>query len=286
MSMGQVYTSDRMVRPWGAVLLGLALISCGQGTPPEAKVGAIAGGPVAPTPVGAASLPDLGATASAETAALYTGAFEGGSSVEPTWSLVVDPDFVEFRRDNLDAISGFAPQRAVFERGARVTAGDLIVTLVAEPCVPDEGQPPQPYRVSVLFEGVEYPGCARRTAGGPAVRSRWSDQIPALLPAIDSCLALAESKPARVTIATQREEADQSLQIVRLRESDGGRGECTVDAGGQARYVAGLADRDSMAGEFDPVFTRAPNPPPRSACNADVRGPDGVVLGVVTPRRC
>jgi hypothetical protein len=286
MNMGQMETGRRIVGPWSAALLGLMLVGCGQSNTPEAKVGAIAGGPVAPTPVGAAALPDLGAAATGEVAALYAGAFEGGSSVEPTWSLVVDPDFVEFRRDNLDAISGFAPQRSVFERGARVVAGDLIVTLVAEPCIPDEGQPPQPYRVNVLFEGVDYPGCARRTAGGPAVRTRWSDQLPALLPAIDQCLDLAESKPARVTIATVREEAGQSLQIVRLRESDGGRGECTVDGAGQARYVAGLADRDAMAGEFDPVFTRAPNPPPRSTCNADVRGADGAVIGVVTPRRC
>ncbi len=80
-------------------------------------------------------------------------------------------------------------------------------------------------------------------AQGEAIRAQnanWAAKLDDLIPAIDACLARAENKPARVTIAYAE---DDKLISVRLLDAEGGRYECKTRPTGGAVRVLGYAGR-------------------------------------------
>jgi uncharacterized membrane protein len=235
----------------------------------------------------AAMLAKLGAPADAATRAQYEGAFDA-VGIEPDWNLTVLGDYVAFTRPGLEEVSAIPSPRDFRAQGVYVGAGPLAIAISAGGCTYTEGGESYPFKATVLFEGIAYEGCARQGAGatvGASTRG-WAVDLPQLLPAIDTCLARAEAKPARVTIAYVDEEGRAA---VRLLEADGGRSECisTLD-GASIVGIEPLADRDSFRGERDPLFTRAPTAAPAGSCYAseEVKGSNGATMGWLSRKTC
>jgi hypothetical protein len=214
-------------------------------------------------------LASLGARASGATRALYEGEFTASGSLElgtpgeGAWVLHLLDDYAQLERPGLGEEGGPTTARDYREQGMRVTAGPLIITIRAENCPLPSGDT-LPYTASVLFEGFSYQGCARRGVATGVDRGTWASGVLLdLLPAIDACLRRAESRPARVTIASNVGDGEVS---VRLRQADGGRYACNVTADG-SRIITydPLLDSDSLHGEGDPEFVRAPGNPPRAS---------------------
>jgi uncharacterized membrane protein len=233
-----------------------------------------------------ALLAALGAPATPEVKAQYAGEFEA-VGVEPDWNATFLADYVNFVRPGLDEVNAIAKPRDIRALGAFVEAGPLTVTVRAGACSYGEGGETYPFSATVLFEGVAYEGCARQTSGAStAAKKSWADALSQYLPAIDACLARVQAKPGRVTIAYPGDEGQTS---VRLLEADGGRSECVVAAdGATVLSVEGLADRNIVAGERDPLFTRAPTAPPQRAClsSEPVAGSSGAVIGHLSRKTC
>jgi hypothetical protein len=239
----------------------------------------------------AEQLAALGGPANAEQRALYAGEFEASGALggvgagEGAWELQILNDYVQFTRPGLGQDGGIPGQRDFRERGMRVVAGPLTITLRAEACNLPNGVA-LPYSAHVLFEGVAYQGCAKQGISA-ASRASWATVLPDLLPAIDACLARVTEKPARVTIASVMEEGVVS---VRLREADGGRAECIASSnGGTVSTYSTIADIDRRNGESDPEFIRAPGPPPSAQpCRTvePVEAADGARLGWLVRRSC
>ncbi|MGD9815862.1 MAG: hypothetical protein AB7Q23_05745 [Hyphomonadaceae bacterium] len=243
--------------------------------------------------IAAEQLAALGGPANAEQRALYEGEFQasggidalgsgegGGEGAEGAWELRLLEDYAQFARPGLDDGGGIPGERDYRERGMRVVAGDVIVTITHEPCTASGIQ--LPYVAHVLFEGVAYQGCARRGIE-EGERPTWASVLPELIPAIDVCLARATSRPARVTFASAVEDG---AVMVRLRQANGARHECRV--GGEAVVFETLGDLDRRPGEGDLEFQRG-NPQPRaetcrSAQPAVSRG--GEHLGWLIRRSC
>ncbi|MGE3867521.1 MAG: hypothetical protein AB7G04_11460, partial [Hyphomonadaceae bacterium] len=142
-----------------------------------------------------------------------------------------------------------------------------------------------PYKAQVRYEGVDYEGCARRGAAASAAKEGWSSRLGALLPAIDACLARVESKPATVTIAY----GNNDQTSVRRIDGEGGRYECGVaNDGSRVDYWDGLADRDVLQGERDPLFVRAPAPAPKGPCvhNEAAKNAAGGAIGWYSTTSC
>jgi uncharacterized membrane protein len=239
----------------------------------------------------AALLAGLGAPADAATKKLYEGDFEAVGA-EPDWRLTLLKDgYASFTRPGLEQIDAIPGPRNFRAGGAFVEAGPLAIALVAGPCTYVEGGESYPYRATVLFDGIAYEGCARvgaETADAPASPRRrgWAADLSQLLPAIDACIARAQARPARVTIAYVNEENQAGVRIL---ESDGGRSECLVSLdGASVASFEPLADRDVLSGERDPLFTRAPASPPGGACmtSEEVKGSSGATLGWLSRKSC
>ncbi len=239
----------------------------------------------------AEQLAALGGPASAEQRALYEGDFEASGALdalgagEGAWELQLLDDYAQFVRPGLGQDGGIPDAREFRERGMRVVAGPLTITLRAEQCALPNGVA-LPYAAHVLFEGVAYQGCAQRGLSQGA-RASWASVLPDLLPAIDACLARATAPPARVTIASF---IDEGVVSVRLREADGGREECLVSADGAEIITFGnVSDLDRRNGESDPEFVRAPGPEPRAqTCRAvePALGTGGAPIGWLVRRSC
>lgn len=272
------------IRGWGrglVVALAIASTACQrQGPSPEEP-------PAQPTnaereaEIAAAQLAALGGAANAQQRALYEGDFQasGGVDGEGVWELRLLSDYAQFSRPGLGEDGGLAGERDYRERGMRVVAGDLTITIMHQPCSASGME--LPYVAHVLFEGVAYQGCARR--GIPeGDRQTWDFVLPELIPAIDACIARASSRPVRVTFATSLDDADVS---VRLREGDGARRECVASADGANVHVyETLSDVDRRPGESDPEFIRGGAQP--RACAEPAIGRDGARLGWLIPRGC
>jgi uncharacterized membrane protein len=264
-----------MRRPVGGRLLGatllaaaLALGACGR-----EKSGPAENNPDSPeaarqAQMAAESLAVLGDAASPQVRALYTGDFQASGQLdalgagEGAWELRLMNDYAQFVRPGLGQDGGLPGERDYRERGMRVAAGPLTITLRAEECtLPSEVK--LPYTAQVLFEGVAYQGCARR--GLPeGERASWASVLNELLPAIDACLARVSSRPARVTTASAREE---NMVSVRIREADGTRRECIASAdGASAPTYELLSPLDHTTGEGDPEFVRAEEAPRARDC--------------------
>jgi uncharacterized membrane protein len=271
---------------------GLVLLTaCGQGGPGSSSGGGADGSnrpAITEDEMKAKAqsmLAALGAPATPEVKAQYAGEFEAVGS-EPDWSATILNDFVLFTRPGLDEVQSTATPRDVRAQGAFIEAGPLTITVRAGECTYGEGGEAYPFSATVLFEGVSYEGCARAGSNAPAASRSWSNALSQYLPAIDACLARVQAKPGRVTIAYPGEEGQTS---VRLLEADGGRSECSVAADGTTvASVEPLSDRNTVAGERDPLFTRAPAQPPQGACftSEAVAGSNGATIGYLTRKTC
>lgn len=234
----------------------------------------------------AEQLAALGGPANAAQRALYTGEFEASGVLgdvgagEGAWELKLLDDYAQFSRPGLGDDGGMAGAREFHERGMRVVAGPLTVTMMAQACsLPNNVQ--LPYAVNVLFEGVAYQGCARRGVS-TADRPTWASVLQELMPAIDACLRRASSRPARVTFASALDEGQVSVLV---RESDSTRYECIADAQGAAVSVYdSVSDIDRRNGEGDPEFQRGGEQP--RACATEALDHNGQRLGWLIPRGC
>ncbi len=267
---------------FGALAAAAALASCG----PDG--GSLGGqGAEGPKPLDTdKEIAALGPAASAEVQSLYEGEFEAVGA-EPFWRLDLLNEWASFTRPGLQDVGGLPSRRDYRAQGARIVAGPLVITLRAGACQHESGET-FPYKAEIDFEGVSYDGCARRGDGADG-RANWASRLEEMIPAIDACLARAENKPARVSIAYPQ---DNGLTSVRLIDAEGGRYECNVAAaGGQVQYFGTLADRNVLQGERDPLFTRAPTAAPKPAkagCDQTepAKGADGRDLGLLTRSTC
>lgn len=265
----------------------VALGACGRQQQTASEVAAPPSDAEREAQVAAEQLAALGAGASAAQRALYTGEFEAVGALgavgagEGAWELRLLDDYAQFSRPGLGDDGGIAGERDMHERGMRVVAGPLTITLMAQSCDLPNGVE-QPYLAHVLFEGVAYQGCARRGISA-GERPTWASVLPELVPAIDVCLRRVTSRPARVTFASTLDEGQVS---VRIRESDSSRHECIADAGGGAATIfEPLSDLDRRGGESDPEFQRGGSQP-RERCAAETFDREGVSLGWLIPQSC
>jgi uncharacterized membrane protein len=237
----------------------------------------------------------IGGPASAQQRALYEGEFQasGGidalssegdvASAEGAWELRLLDDYAQFSRPGLGEDGGITGERDYRERGMRVVAGAVTITIMQQACTASGTQ--LDYVANVLFEGVAYQGCARRGID-EGQRPTWASLLPELMPAIDACMTRVTARPARVTFASSIDEGQVS---VRIRESDGSRRECITGAdGGDVALWEPISDIDRRAGEGDPEFQRGGNQPRAANCRAveAAVGRGGEQLGWIIRRSC
>lgn len=232
----------------------------------------------------AEQLAALGGPANAAQRALYEGEFHASGGLDPNsgegteaaWELRLLNDYAQFARPGLGEDGGIPGERDYRERGMRVAAGPLTITIRQEACTASGLQ--LDYVASVLFEGVAYEGCARRGIADGARSTTWASVLPELIPAIDACLARVTSRPSRVTFASS---IDEGQVMVRIRESSGVRRECIADASGSGVSVyEPVSDLDRRAGEGDPEFQRGGSQP-SGRCVTEAPG-----LGWLIERNC
>lgn len=242
----------------------------------------------------AEQLAAIGGPANAQQRVLYEGEFQAsgaidaladsaGASAEGAWELHLLEDYAQFSRPGLGEDGGIAGERDYRERGMRVVAGAVTITIMQQPCEASGTQ--LDYVAHVLFEGVAYQGCARRGID-EGQRPTWASVLPELLPAIDACMARVTSRPARVTFASLIDEGQVS---VRVREADGSRRECIAGAGGgEVALWEPISDLDRRAGEGDPEFQRGGNEPRAANCRMveAAVGRGGEQLGWIVRRSC
>ena len=281
-----VRTSSLLAAFSAGLLAAFALAGCGKPSDNASKQNTeqaddtVGGAPAPPI-----SAEQLGPVATPEQQALYAGDFEAVGA-EPNWRLDLLADWASFTRPGLNDVGGMPTQRDFRAQGARIVAGPLTIVLKAETCA-HEGGGSFPYTAIVNFDGVPYEGCARRGANQAAADSDWTSVISQLVPAIDSCLAKADKKPARVTIAYL---LDGGQAGVRVLDAEGGRYECNAPVGGGAvTYWDSIGDRDVMQGERAPMFTRAPTAPPTAGpCqqNTPAKTSAGATIGWLSRKTC
>lgn len=237
--------------------------------------------------IAAEQLAALGGPASAEQQALYTGDFQASGALdnsgeEGAWELQLLDGYAQFTRPGLGEDSGIPGPRDFHEHGVRAVAGPLTITIRQEACTASGVE--LPYKANVLFEGVNYEGCARRGIDQGA-RATWASVLPELIPAIDACLGRVNARPARVTFASSIDEGQTS---VRIREADGLRRDCIVDANGTVSVYEPVSDIDRRSGEGDPEFQRGATQPRAQNCRTAeaVNNREGAQLGWLIRRSC
>ena len=240
----------------------------------------------------AEQLAALGGPASPEQRALYEGEFQasGGidalssteASAEGAWELRLLTDYAQFSRPGLGDDGGIPGERDYRERGMRVVAGAVTITIMQQPCTASGIE--LPYVAHVLYEGVAYQGCARRGVAESGERATWASVLPELIPAIDTCLTRATSRPVRVTFASA---LDQGSISVRLREANGSRHDC-ITSGGEIAVYETLSDLDRRNGEGDPEFQRGAAAPRAQTCRSvePAMSRSGEQLGWLIRRSC
>jgi hypothetical protein len=240
--------------------------------------------------IAAQQMAALGGPADAATQALYTGDFQASGGLdsdagEGAWELNLLADYAQFTRPGLGDDGGIPGPRDFHEHGMRVVAGPLTITIMQQQCSAGNGVE-LPYAAHVLFEGVAYDGCARRGVQDEGQRATWATALPQLMPAVDACLARVSSRPARVTFASAIDDGQVS---VRIREADGSRRECIVDAAGAAVSAYDpISDIDRRNGEGDPEFQRGGGEPRAQRCRTveAARSASGESLGWLIRRSC
>jgi uncharacterized membrane protein len=273
---------------WGAALAVVAVLTlaaCQRQAEAPSDTSTVPTNAEREAELAAEQLAVLGGRANAAQRALYEGEFQASGGIdssgsgEGAWELRLLSDYAQFSRPGLGEDGGLTGERDYRERGMRVVAGPLTITLMQGQCTASGVE--LPYNAHVIFEGVAYQGCARRGIEEGA-RPTWASVLPELIPAIDACEARASARPVRVTFAAALDAADVS---VRLREADGARRECVVSADGATVHVyETLSDVDSRSGESDPEFQRTGGQPRQ--CAEIALGRDGASLGWIIPRGC
>jgi hypothetical protein len=237
--------------------------------------------------IAAEQLAALGGAANASQRSAYEGEFHAsggiglGDSAEGAWELRLLTDYAQLSRPGLGEDGGIVGERDYRERGMRVMAGPLTITIMQQPCTASGVE--LPYVAHVLFEGVAYQGCARRGIN-EGDRPTWASVLPELIPAIDACLLRTRSQPVRVTFASAINPDEVS---VRVREANGLRHECIV-SGDTVTVYETLSDVDRRAGEGDPEFQRGEAQPRAQTCRAAEAAIDreGQHLGWLIRRSC
>jgi len=285
-------------------LAGAGLVACQRETSEPVEAGGNPSNAEREAELAEEQLAALGGPANAEQRALYEGEFQaygtvaalsgdesdeggagegGGGSGEGAWELRLLDGYAQFSRPGLSDDGGITGERDYRERGMRVVEGAVTITITHEAC--QASGIDLPYVANVLFEGVAYTGCARRGID-EGERPTWASVLPELIPAIDVCLARANSRPVRVTFASA---IDDDRVSVRLREANGSRHECITDAAGtQVSVYETLSDLDRRTGEGDPEFQRGEDGPRPQSCRAatEAMAPTGEQLGWLIRRSC
>lgn len=273
------------------LLSGLALGACQRQAGESTETGAPPSNAEREAEIAAQQLAALGGPASAEQRALYEGEFQASGGIgainsgegggEGAWELRLFQDYAQFTRPGLSEDGGIPGEREYHERGMRVVAGAVTITIMQQACTVSGVE--LPYVAHVLFEGVAYQGCARRGVN-EGDRPTWASVLPELMPAISVCLERATSRPVRVTFAGEISGTEVS---VRLREANGSRHEC-IATGGQIAVYETLADLDRRTGEGDPEFQPGEAAPRAQNCRAaeQALGRDGQPLGWLIRRSC
>lgn len=251
----------------GLVLSAAALSACQRQTPTSEE------GPSTPTnaereaEIAAETLAALGGPANAEHRAAYEGEFQASGGIdafgnaEGAWELTLLSDYAQFSRPGLGDDGGIPGERDYRERGMRVIAGPLTITISQQACTASGLD--LPYTAHVLFEGVAYQGCARRGVI-EGERPTWASVLPELMPAINACAERAASSPVRITFASALDEGEV---LVRVREANGSRRECIVTGGAVSVYEP-LSDDDRRASEGDPEFQPGGARPSARSCRS------------------
>lgn len=279
----------------GLVISAAALSACQRQQEATTEAGAGGGDVDRGAALSAEQLAALGGPASPEQRALYEGEFqasggvgaidetaggEGGGSGEGAWELRLYNDYAQFSRPGLGEDGGIPGERDYRERGMRVVAGAVTITLTHEPCTASGMQ--LDYVARVIYEGVSYEGCARRGVS-EGERPTWALALPDLLPAIDACLTRMNS--ALVTFASA---IGGGQTMVRLRGRNGARAECVADSAGEILVFEPLADSDRRSGEGDPEFQRGGDAPSAQNCRSaeEAIDRDGQPVGWLFRRTC
>ncbi|MBX9747620.1 MAG: hypothetical protein K2X34_12010 [Hyphomonadaceae bacterium] len=277
-----------------ALIVAAALALCACERQGEAPVES-AGGPTneeREAELAAEQLAALGGPANAAQRALYEGEFQASGGLDPeasaegsdaAWELRLLDDYIQFSRPGLGEDGGIPGERDYRERGMRVVAGPLTITIMQQACSASGLE--LGYVAHVLFEGVAYQGCARRGVDEGA-RPTWASVLPELIPAIDACMGRVTARPARVTFATSIDDGQVS---VRVRESNGLRRECIADAGGGGvTLYESISDLDRRPGEGDPEFQRGGAQPRAENCRTvePAMSRSGDQLGWLIRRSC
>jgi len=271
----------------GLVLSTAALSACQRQAPTSEE------GPSTPTnaereaEIAAETLAALGGPANAEQRAAYEGEFQASGGIdalgnsEGAWELTLLADYAQFARPGLGEDGGIPNDRDYRERGMRVVAGPLTITISQQACTASGVE--LPYTAQVLFEGVAYQGCARRGVV-EGERPTWASVLPELMPAINTCAERASSRPIRVTFASALDEGEV---LVRVRESNGSRRECIVTGGAVSVYEP-LSDDDRRNGEGDPEFQPGGSRPAARNCRSIEPAVDrtGSQLGWIVRNSC
>jgi uncharacterized membrane protein len=241
--------------------------------------------------IAAEQLAALGGPANAQQRALYEGDFQASGGIdtggaetgaEGAWELRLLGDYAQFSRPGLGDDGGIPGERDYRERGMRVVAGAVTITIMQQPCTASGIE--LPYVAHILFEGVAYQGCARRGVNEGGERATWASVLPELIPAIDACLTRTTSRPVRVTFASQLGEGEIS---VRLREANGSRHDC-ITSNGEISVYETLSDLDRRSGEGDPEFQRGEAAPRAQNCRTaePAVSHSGEQLGWLIRRSC
>jgi uncharacterized membrane protein len=275
------------------VLAALGLSACQRQSEAPSETTAPPSNAEREAEIAAEQLAALGGPANAQQRALYEGEFQAsggidalsaeGAGAEGAWELRLLSDYAQFSRPGLGDDGAIPGDRDYRERGMRVVAGELTITIMHQACTASGVE--LQYVAHVLFEGVAYQGCARRGIEDGA-RATWASVLPELIPAIDACLTRVSARPARVTFATSLDEGQVS---VRLRDADGARRECIASASGaEVAVFEPISDLDRRAGEGDPEFQRGGNEPRAGNCRAiePAIGRGGEQLGWLIRRSC
>jgi len=272
------------------VLGAIGLSACQRQATPQGDVSSGPTNAEREAEIAAEQLAAIGEPANAQQRAEYTGEFQASGGLEAqgegAWELRLLEDYAQLSRPGLGEDGGVTGERDYRERGMRVAAGPLTITIRKEACTASGIE--LPYVAHVLFEGVAYQGCARRGVD-EGERPTWASVLPELIPAIDACLARAPSESARVTFASLLQSDDQPVVTVRLRERNGARTECITGVGGGAVTIfEPLSDIDRRPGEGDPEFVRGETEPRAQNCRSIERAIDreGQTLGWLVRRSC
>jgi len=258
----------RLILASAALGLGLGLAACQQNTPMASDTSSAApSDQQREAQMAADQLASLGGPADAATRAAYEGEFQASGAVEDggdegAWELRLLNDYAQFTRPGLGDDGGPTSERDFHAHGMRVVAGEVTITISQAPCTTGSGLQ-LGYTAQVLFEGVNYQGCARKGIV-EGERPTWASALPDLIGAIDACLTHVSAKPGRVTFAGA---VDEGQVDVRIREADGSRRECFAAAAGAtvASYEP-VSDVDRRTGEGDPEFQRGGAAPAAQRC--------------------